>query len=165
MPSSSSCDFCFFLFRFSFGVSATRTKSSERSISQNRLICHNITSLPGFYKTKKALQQGAYLPPAQVISAFSFFVFLLEFLLREQKAAKVQFLRNALYVTIKKFLPGFYQTNRFCDRVIRCLPSSKSSDLCCFFLPFSFRVSSTRTRSSIKRSISKTTEPLDMPPL
>ena len=120
-------------------------------------MCHNITSLPGFYKTKKALQHGAYLPPAQVISAFSFFLFLLEFLLREQKATKDQFLRTAWYPTIKKFLPGFYQTNRFCDRVIRCLPSSKSSDLCCFFLPFSFRVSSTGTRSSIKRSISKTT--------
>ena len=46
-------------------------------------------------KQKKVLQQGAYLPRAQVISAFSFFVFLLEFPLREQKAAKVQFLRTA----------------------------------------------------------------------
>ena len=73
---------------------------------------HNISSLPGFYETKKVLQQGAYLlPPARVISAFSFSVFLSEFLVREQKATKDQFLRTALYVTIKMFLPGFYQTN------------------------------------------------------
>ena len=107
-------------------------------------------------QNKKVLQQDAYLPPAPVISAFSFFVCLLEFLLLEQKATKDQFLRTALYVTIKKFLPGFYQTNRFCDRAIRCVPSSKSGDLCFFLLPFSFRVSSTRTRSNIKRSISET---------
>ena len=55
-----------------------------------------ITWVPTFHdKTKKVLQQGAHLPPAQVISAFSFFVVLLEFLLREQKAAKDQFLRTA----------------------------------------------------------------------
>ena len=86
VPSFTSGDLCFFLFPFSFGVSSTRTKSKKRSISKNRFMCHNITSLPGFYKTKKALQQGAYLPPASLISAFSFFVFLLDFLLREQKA-------------------------------------------------------------------------------
>ena len=62
-------------------------------------------------QNKKVLQQDAYLPPAPVISAFSFFVCLLEFLLLEQKATKDQFLRTALYVTIKMFLPGFYQTN------------------------------------------------------
>ena len=56
VPSSSSCDFCFLLFRFSFGVSSTRTKSSESSISQNRLICHHYkVSVPWFYKTKKIL--------------------------------------------------------------------------------------------------------------
>ena len=110
----------------------------------------------GVLQNKKDLQQDAYLPPAAVISAFSFFVCPLEFLLLEQKATKDQFLITALYVTIKKFQPGFYQTNRFCDRAIRCVPSSKSGDLCFFLLPFSFRVS-TRTRSNIKRSISKTT--------
>ena len=53
---------------------------------------------------------------AQVISAFSFFVFLLEFLLPEQKAAKDQFLRTAWYATIIKSLPGFYRTKNFyCD--------------------------------------------------
>ena len=41
VPSTSSGDFCFFLFRLSFGVSSTRTKSNERSISQNRFICHH----------------------------------------------------------------------------------------------------------------------------
>ena len=118
VPSSSSGDFCFFLFRFAFGVSSTRTKSKKGSISKNRFTCHNITSLPGFYKTKKALQQGAYLPPAQVISAFSFFVFLLEFLLREQKAAKVQFLRTAWYATIiKSQYLGFTKQKRFCNKV------------------------------------------------
>ena len=56
VPSSSSCDFCFLLFRFSFGVSSTRTKSSESSISQNRLICHHYkVSVPWFYKTNKIL--------------------------------------------------------------------------------------------------------------
>ena len=108
---------------------------------------------PGVLQNIKVLHQGAYLPPALVISALSFFVFLLEFLLREQKATKDQFLRTALYVTIKKFLSGFYQTNI----TIGCVPPSKSGDLCFFLLPFSFTVSSTRTRSSIKRSISKTT--------
>ena len=91
VPSSSSGDFCFFLFRFSFGVSSTRTKSSERSISQNPLLCLIITSPPGFYETKKVLQQGAYLPPAPVISAFSFFLFLLEFLQPEQNKKKISF--------------------------------------------------------------------------
>ena len=108
-------------------------------------------------QNKKDSVTTAYLPPAQVISAFSFFVFPWEFLQREQKATKDQFLTTALYVTIKKFLPGFYQTNRFCDRAIGCVPLSKSGDLCIFLLPCSFRVSSTRTRSNIKRSISKTT--------
>ena len=72
-------------------------------------MCHNITSLPGFYKTKKVLQHGAYLPSAQVISAFSFFVSFLVNLLREQKAATDQFLRTAWYATIIKSLPGFYR--------------------------------------------------------
>ena len=146
--------FLLFPFSFFFWSFLYQNKIKKRAVSKNRFMWHNISSLPGFYETKKVLQQDAYLPPAPVISAFSFFVCLLEFLLLEQTATKDQFLRTALYVTIKKFLPGFYQTNRFCDRVIRCLPSSKSSDLCCFFLPFSFRVSSTGTRSSIKRSIS-----------
>ena len=53
VPSSSSGDLCFFLFRFSFGVSSTRTKSNERSISENPLIRLIIKSLPGFYKTKR----------------------------------------------------------------------------------------------------------------
>ena len=218
VPSSNSGDLCFFLFRFSCGVSSTTTKNYERSISQNRLIGHApLKSLlvivdTGFYATKRFLDGvGAFIQlrwsllfsfsfyfwnffyenklkrnersifqnrlicqdmvwslyrgftkqkdsaPAPVISAFSFFAFLLEFSLREQKEAKVQFLTTALYVSIKKFLPGFYKTNRFCDRAIRCVPSPKSGDLCFFLLPFSFRVSSTRTRSNIKRSISKTT--------
>ena len=41
VPSSNSSDLCIFRFRFSFGVSSTRTKSNEKSISKNGLICHH----------------------------------------------------------------------------------------------------------------------------
>ena len=69
-------------------------------------------------QNKKVLQHGAYLPRAQVISAFSFFVSLLEFPLREQKAAKVQFLRTAWYATIiKSQYLGFTKQKRFWNKV------------------------------------------------
>ena len=110
-------DLCIFPFRFSFGVSSTRTKSKERSISKNRLICHHYKVSTRVLRNKSVLRQGAYLHPTPVIPAFFFSVFLLEFLLREQKATKDQFLRTAWYATIIKSLPGFYETNRFCDKV------------------------------------------------
>ena len=59
VPSSTSGDLCFFLFRFSCGVSSTRTKNNERSISQKRLIGHApLKSLlvivdTRFYETKR----------------------------------------------------------------------------------------------------------------
>ena len=53
VPSFSSGDFCFFLFRFFFDVSSKRTKSSDRSISQNRLICHHYKVSTGVLQKKK----------------------------------------------------------------------------------------------------------------
>ena len=88
-------DLCIFLFRFSLGVSSTRTKSNERSISKNRLICHHYKVSTWVLRNKSVLRQGAYLDPTPVIPAFFFSVILLEFLLREQKTTKDQFLRTA----------------------------------------------------------------------
>ena len=88
-------------------------------------------------------------------SAFSFFVFLLEFLLRQQKAAKDQFLRNASYATIiKSQCLGFTKQKGSATRLVPC-----SGDLCFFLFRFSFGVSSTRTKSN-ERSVSQ-----HMPPL
>ena len=68
VPSSNSGDLCFFLFRLSCGVSSTRTKNNERSISQNRLIGHAplksllVIADTGFYETKRFLDEvGAFI--------------------------------------------------------------------------------------------------------
>ena len=62
VPSTTSGDLCFSLFLFSCGVSSTRTKNNERSISQKRLIGHApLKSLlvivdTRFYETKRFIQ-------------------------------------------------------------------------------------------------------------
>ena len=68
VPSSNSGDLGFFLFRLSCGVSSTRTKNNERSISQNRLIGHTplksllVIADTGFYETKRFLDEvGAFI--------------------------------------------------------------------------------------------------------
>ena len=81
--------------RINLGVSSTRTKSNERSISKNRLICHHYKVSTWVLRNKSVLRQGAYLHPTPVIPAFFFSVILLEFLLTEQKTTKDQFLRTA----------------------------------------------------------------------
>ena len=64
------------LFSFSFYFwnffCKNKLKSNERSIFQNRLICHDILlSLSRGFTKHKGLHQGACLPPTLVISAFS----------------------------------------------------------------------------------------------
>ena len=135
-----------FLFPFFFWSFFYENKIKKRSISKNRLMCHNITSLPGFYKTKKVLQHGAYLPSAQAISAFSFFAFFWEYLLREQKAAKDQFLRTAWYATIIK--SQYLSFTKPKGSATRCVPSSDSGDFCFFLFPFSFGVSTMNLKSN-----------------
>ena len=140
----------FLLFRFSFFFSSFFYENKkQRTIKFFRTARYTtiIKSLSTLgLQNKKLLQQGAYLPPAPVISAFSFFVFLLEILLREQKATKDQFLRTAWYATIiKSQYLGFTKQK---GSATRCVPSSSSGDLCFFLFRFSFGVSTTRTKSS-----------------
>ena len=211
VPSSSSSDFCFFLFRFSFGVSSTTTKSSEWSISQNRFICHHYkVSVPWFYKTKRFCNKARTLLRRSLLFPFPFFFW--SFFYENKKQRKISFLDPLDMSPLKSFYPGLTKQKRsttrcvpssnsgdlcfflfpfffgvsstrtksnersvsqnrlirqhykvstrvlpnkyrFCDQAIRCVPSSKSGDLCFFSLPFSFRVSSTRTRRDTKRSI------------
>ena len=80
VPSSTSGYLCFLLCRFSCGVSSTRTKNNERSISQNRLIGHAPLKSPlviadtGFYETKRFLEEmGAFIHLRWSL-LFSFFV-------------------------------------------------------------------------------------------
>ena len=84
VPSSNSGDLCFLLFRFSCGVSSTRTKNNERSISQNPLIGHApLKSLlvivdTRFYETKRFLDEvGAFiqLPPGDLCFFLFRFIF------------------------------------------------------------------------------------------
>ena len=96
--------FFFFVLFLEFLLREQNKKQREINFSESldmpRYIIYKVS--PGVLQNIKVLHQGAYLPPALVISALSFFVFLLEFLLREQKATKDQFLRTAWYATIIK---------------------------------------------------------------
>ena len=81
VPSSTSGGLCFLLFRFSCGISSTRTKNNERSISQNRLIGHAPLKSPlvivdtGFYETKRFLDEvGAFIQLRwSLLFSFSFY--------------------------------------------------------------------------------------------
>ena len=81
VPSSTSGDLCFLLFLFSCGVSSTRTKNNERSISQKRLIGHApLKSLlvivdTRFYETKRFLDGvGAFIQLRwSLLFSFSFY--------------------------------------------------------------------------------------------
>ena len=137
VPSSSFSDFCFFLFRFSFRVSSTTTKSSERSISQKRFICHHYkVSVPWFYKTKRFCNKACTLLRRSLLFPFPFFFW--SFFYENKKQRKISFSEPLDMSPLKstRVLPNKY---RFCDQAIRCVPSSKSGDLCFFSLPFSFR--------------------------
>ena len=87
VPSSNSGDLCFFLFRLSCGVSSTRTKNNERSISQNRLIGHAplksllVIADTGFYETKRFLDEvGAFIQLRWcLLFSLSFFFFFWNF--------------------------------------------------------------------------------------
>ena len=89
--------FFFFVLFLEFLLREQNKKQREINFSESldmpRYIIYKVS--PGVLQNIKVLHQGAYLPPAQVISAFSLFVFLLEFPLREQRAAKDQFLKTA----------------------------------------------------------------------
>ena len=89
--------FFFFVLFLEFLLREQNKKQREINFSESldmpRYIIYKVS--PGVLQNIKVLHQGAYLPPAQVISAFSFLVFVLEFPLREQKAAKDQFLKTA----------------------------------------------------------------------
>ena len=154
VPSSTSGDFCFLLFRFSFGVSATRTKSSESSISQNRWICHHYKVSTGVLQNKKLLLWGR-LPHS--LSK------------RQSPSTTTVLVRTTFTRTIKlnlllKWLLGS-NLSQLTDKKVYttgCVPSSSSGDFCFFVFRFSFRVSSTRTKSSERSNFS---EPLDIPPL
>ena len=136
----------FSFFAFLLEILLREQKAAKDQFLRTPLICLIITSPLGFYKTKKVLQQGAYLPPAPVISAFSFFVFLLEILLREQKAAKDQFLRTAWYATIiKSQYLGFTKQKGSATKYV---PSCDSGDFCFFLFPFSFGVSAMNLKSN-----------------
>ena len=145
--------FFFFVLFLEFLLREQNKKQREINFSESldmpRYIIYKVS--PGVLQNIKVLHQGAYLPPALVISALSFFVFLLEFLLREQKATKDQFLRTAWYATIiKSQYLGFTKQKRFCNNGV---PSSSSGDFCFFLFRFSLGVSSKRTKSN-ERSIS-----------
>ena len=97
--------FFFFVLLLEFLLREQNKKQREINFSESldmpRYIIYKVS--PGVLQNIKVLHQGAYLPPAQVISALSFFVFFLEFLLqRTKRTKKDQFLTTALYVTIIK---------------------------------------------------------------
>ena len=145
VPSSNSGDLCFLLFRFSCGVSSTRTKNNERSISHHFPCTIKVLGDRWYLvlRNKKVFGRGGCLHPAPVISAFFFFVLFLEFLLREQ-IKREQFFRIAWYATIYyRVSPGVLQNIKVCTKVRAFL------QLLWFLLfRFSFGVSSTRTKSS-----------------
>ena len=126
VPSSNSGDLCFFLFPFFCGVSSTRTKNNEKSISQNRLIGHAPLKSPlviadtGFYETKRFFHEvGAFIHLWWSL-LFSFSFFCLESLLREQikKQREINFSESLdMPIYILKSLLGFYKTLKFCTKV------------------------------------------------
>ena len=108
VPSSNCGDLCFFLFRFSCGVSSTRTKNNERSISQNRLISHAPLKSPlliadtGFYETKRFLGEVGALFQLRwsLLFSFPFFCFWISSTRTNKKATRDQFFRIAWYANI-----------------------------------------------------------------
>ena len=140
VPSSNSGDLCFFLFRFSCGVSSTRTKNNERSIFQNRLICQYIflSLYWGFTKHKSSAPRCV---PSSSSGDFCFFLFRFSFGVSSTrtKSKERSISKNPLIRLI-------------ITSPTRCVPSSSSGDLWFFFFRFSFGVSSTRTKSKKKNN-------------
>ena len=160
VPSSNSGDLCFLLFRFSCGVSTTRSKNNKRSISQNRLIGHApLKSLLAiddtwFYETKRFLDEVRAFIQLRWSLLFSFSFYFWNFFY-ENKLREINFsesLDMPRYIIVS---PGVLQN-------IKVVPSSSSCDFCFLLFRFSFGSFFYENKKQRKFNFS---ESLDMPPL